>query len=276
MKTVLILLDQSDAAEALLNYASRFVKDLSFERVLLLQTCYRPIYSQIFCSVDFVQLSAEQLAEEKTHIQDELKVRAEKLQHEIGAGIKVEYIVSSLPLLRSLHQANSEFDPRLVMMGFNPDLQSGFIGSQIIELVKSSSVSVLVVPQQTSYLPIRQALVPIDFSSVSEHILVDNLKRLEALDLELKVLNVDQTDEQSKDRSEHEQRLKQLLREFDHKLYYVDHESVVKGILEFASVHQPELIIGLPGKHSFFYRLRHSSITKALTLNAYRPVLVLK
>ena len=67
-----------------------------------------------------------------------------------------------------------------------------------------------------------------------------------------------------------------LLEGYDYSVYHSEDKDTVGGILNFARKNDPQLIIALPGKYSFFYDLTHRSITNALALNATRPVLILK
>jgi hypothetical protein len=70
--------------------------------------------------------------------------------------------------------------------------------------------------------------------------------------------------------------LSDLLKDFQYRLNYSGDPDILRGIITFADQNDLQLIIALPGKHSFLYKLTHQSISSGLSLNAHKPVLILK
>jgi hypothetical protein len=53
-------------------------------------------------------------------------------------------------------------------------------------------------------------------------------------------------------------------------------KDVLKSVLHTAAELKVQVIVALPGKHSFFYNLTHQNIMHGIVMNAIRPVLILK
>ena len=81
---------------------------------------------------------------------------------------------------------------------------------------------------------------------------------------------------ESYDMEEAEQHVHERLRDYKHEICYSSDKNIINGILSFTEKHKIQLIISLPGKHSFLYYLTHKSISDAICRNAREPVMILK
>lgn len=70
--------------------------------------------------------------------------------------------------------------------------------------------------------------------------------------------------------------IQQHLTEIPSSIYYSHDEDIINGILKFAAGHETDLIIALPGRHSFLYYLASRSISEGIYQNTSQPVLILK
>jgi nucleotide-binding universal stress UspA family protein len=247
MKTLLIPIDFSDTSENVIQYAADFVKDAVVDQIILLVSYSISMFAQLLPSADYVQMSASDIDERRGEIEKSVKFIAETLQGKCNAPTKVETVISEFPLLRAIHQLIDQERPDLLMTGsdHHPSPDRSPIGEHVIGIAKTSPIPVLIVPAGLHYQKIEHALVPCNFTAVSRLILLKELRSsFEWLHPELTILNVDPV--------------------------------TVHGILSFAKKNNIQLLIALPGQHSFFYNLTHRSITKALALNATQPVLILK
>jgi hypothetical protein len=77
-------------------------------------------------------------------------------------------------------------------------------------------------------------------------------------------------------KTEIEEYIHQNLTEIPSKIYYSYDKNIINGILTFASSNETDLIIALPGKHSFLYYLTSTSISEGIYQNVNQPVLILK
>lgn len=277
MKTIVIPVDHSVAAENAIKYGASFSAATGNERIILLQSLYVPIYAQCIPSVDYVQVSDKIMTEDRTSLEAELQLMAQKLRTKVKDGVVVETIISEEPLARALNQLSSAQQPDLIIAGVccETDDDESFVESQVIHIAKTSTVPTLIIPSNISYQPVKNALVPCDFSTVSSVNLLKNLRHTYLwLHPKLLVLNVAPREKHMQDTNE--EMLEDLLSKYQYDVYYSSNRNILKGILEFQEQNEVQMIIALPGKHSFFYNLTHKSISEAITLNANLPVLILK
>src|ERR1700722_4274395 len=111
MKTLLIPVDFSGTSSNVLKYAAEFSKDTAVERIILLNNYYLSIYEQLLPSADFVQVSADEINEERQNVDERLKSIGRKLAKKCGASLKIETAVSELPLLRAINQMIDQEKP---------------------------------------------------------------------------------------------------------------------------------------------------------------------
>ncbi|MDR3716014.1 MAG: universal stress protein [Puia sp.] len=284
MKTLLIPVDFSPSSDNAVRYAAQLsgAPANKIGRIILLHSYFVSIYEQILPSPDLIQVGEEEVLEKRKQVKDRLARLAREIFADLPPDIAIEQVCSALPLIRAILQQEKDKKPDLLILGSseNGDPAAGNIAAQLIWITKASPVPVLIVPPHTSYAVTNRVLLPCDFRTLSN---TDPLKSLAAshdwIKKDLLVLNVDpdlkraQPDEKFRAVSE---RLNTWLKEIPHEIYYSDEPDILRGILGFAEEKQVDLVIALPGKHSFFYALTHKSITDALSVNAQKPVLILK
>ena len=279
MKTILIPVDFSETSTNALEYAIELIKDIEVDRIVLLKTFYKSVYEQILPSADFVLLSVEDVQAERDEINAQLKSLTERLLKKCDPSVKVQTVISELPLLRSIHQLIGEVHPDLLIVGGDdPASQDeSYIGQHVIGIAKTSPVPVMIIPACATYEKIRRALVPCDFTMVSRLSILKSLHSpLEWLHPELVVLNIDPKQTHISHEEEHADMLKELLEGYTYHIQYAEDKNTVKGILKFARTNDVQLVTALPGKYSFFYKVTHNSTTEALTANVCQPILILK
>jgi nucleotide-binding universal stress UspA family protein len=278
MKTILLPVDFSDTCSNTLKYAADLSCAINVDRIILLKSYYVSIYEQILPSADFVQVSAENIQDNRQAEEQQLLTISKQLLQKCNPGIQIKIASSNEPLLRAMHQLITDEKPDLVLLGTDSSLvEESHVGQQVVAIAKISPVPVLIVPCNAQYQAVEYALVPCDFAAVTR---LNILKDLRSLHLtsnpKLLILNVDPKQNHVDHEKEHTEALKEVLESYNYKVYYSDDHDTVKGIVNFADNHHVHLIIALPGKHSFFYNLTHQSITQALAVNSHQPILILK
>ena len=279
MKTILIPVDLAGEAEHVLTYAADFCVDVKVERVILLKSHYVSVYTQVLPTPDFVQLSADEISEERTIQEARLKALGAKMMVRCNCMFDVQTTFSTQPLLRAIHDEIAGKEPNLVMIGSDKTANEdgSYLGEQLISIAKTSPVPVMVIPDGVQYRQIEEAVVPCDFGVISHlNALKDFHKRQRWIHPSLMVLNINGRQKYISEDKQLTDNLLDMLEGFDYRVYHSDDKDTVHGILSFARQHDVQMIISLPGKYSFFYNLTHRSISNALALNATRPVLILK
>ncbi len=241
------------------------------EKVFILQALELSIFDS------FSQSSPDEPVEQQHNVELELQEIAEKLQSFAGPGTIVKYATSNFSLLRAIHEAIVTVQPDVIIAGSDSQDEETLIGDEVISIAKSSPVPVLVIPSACKYQTIKSVLVPCNFKDLSNLPLLSVLKAIESQEeVKLELLNVSSKPNPNGNKEEVEARIQELLKDQNYHLNYSSNDNIVDGILEFADNNPVQVVIALPGKHSFFYRLTHSSITQALTQNSSKPVLLLK
>ncbi|MBB3054438.1 universal stress protein [Mucilaginibacter gotjawali] len=279
MKTLLIPVNFSGSSENIIQYAADFSCDTHVERIILLKSFYVSVYTQLLPDADFVQLSAEEIDAEKRAELEKLKVLGQQLLKKCLPTIKIKTVISDLPLLRAVHQVLADEQADVVMMGTDKALYENdpYISEQIIAIAKTSPRPVMIIPNHIRYKKMEEAVVPCDFAAISRLNAFKTYRDpAKWLHPKLLLLNVDAKHQHPEDDPKLTIGLKDLMEGYEYQVFYSEDKDTVHGILDFSRKHNPQLIIALPGKYSFFYNLTHRSITKALTLNSDRPVLILK
>lgn len=282
MKTLLVPVDFSPTSDNAVDFAIEWSKAYGYERIILLKTFYDTVFDHIVVSAEYAPVGPQYMARER----EAASVCLDDLSRHIAAntheGTQVIAMVSEAPLLRAIMEVVRDESPEMVVLGSdNYRYSSGsFVAGNVISIAKASPVRVLVVPANYKYQPVENILVPCDYKTL------DSLHKLQNLQIppqwehsRLMVLNVDakerylNPDDQLKAAEEN---IHMRLRDYKHEIHYSNDKNVISGILNFSEENKVQLIISLPGKHSFLYYFTHKSISDAICRNAKEPVMILK
>ncbi len=279
MKTLLLPVDFSNTCLNTLKYVGCLSKDLQISRIILLKSYYVSMYAQLLPSVDFVQLSADDILAERQRQEEQLQTLSIQMLSECNPAVKIELASSEEPLLRAIQEVVARYQPDLLVLGAKDEKANDDnpVGDRVVTVAKTSTVPVLVVPPQAKYQPLKQVLVPCDFNAVARLSLLSKLQSLNfSSHPELIILSVNSSGSSDAAKAEHTELLRQQLQNNSYRVEYVSQPNVVEGVVRFADEYDVQLIVALPGKHSFFYNLTHQSISQAIATNAHQPVLILK
>ncbi len=285
MKTILIPIDFSAASDNAVRYASGLSAspEYGIGRVILLHSYHVTLSEQILPTPDLVQLTESEIAEKRKQVKEKMDLLSNEMFSDAkNKGIIVEPVCSSLPLLRAILEEVEANNSDLLIIGSNsqeiPD--ESYLGEQVIRIAKTSPVPVLVVPANGIFTGLKRVLMAFDFKTLTNLNVLKTLKESHQwIKQELMVLNVDPglkraaPDEKFLEVSEG---LNQWLKDIPHTVHFSDDRDILQGILTFAAENEVDLVIALPGKHSFLYSLTHKSMTEALSVDAQLPVLILK
>jgi len=281
MKTLLIPVDFTPTSDNAVNFAAAWSQRYGYERIILLKSFYDSMFETIAVSEGFASVSPDGMNTDREVVAKQLREQC----HDLAAktpGIQVVTAVSEEPLMRAMVEILQREKPELIIIGSDNYRYSSdsFVSNNLIGIAKVSPTRVLIVPANYTYEPVTEALVPIDFNTLET---IDKVNSLHSSpywhDIQLHVLNVDAKESYLHPDGkfqERENRLHGYLKNFPHQIHYRNEKNVISGIKNFINEHAVQLIIALPGKHSFLYNLTHSSIHEAIYRNARQPVLILK
>ena len=261
MKTLLIPVDFTTTSENAIDFAIEWSKAYGYDHIILLKTLYDSVFDAIIPSEGFTHFGQDYIYRERENATEKLNELSRKMMEQIAPNTKISTAITELPLLRAMLNVIEHEKPMLVILGSDNYSYSGdsFIAANVITIAKISPVRVLIVPSAYHYKTVHQLLVPCDFNRLenlgklvkSYHANLVNWDKMKLL-----VLNIDpkgkhkQPDEQFNNA---EKKLQQMLADFHYEIYYSDNTNIISGIIEFSKGHGVELIVALPGTHSFLY-----------------------
>ncbi len=282
MKTLLVPVDFTNASGNAVDFACKWAKKYLYERIILLRSFYSSMYENMIMSADFSNVNQEYLNRKRFNEKEILNELCKEVDAKTGEKIRVQTAVSELPLVRSILELIKDEKPEMILLGGDSQnsTNEAFVAGNVIQIARISPVRVLIVPEGYHYKPVEKALVPVDFKTVNS---LNKINRLRSSptwhDVEILVLNVDAAqrnlnpDETFK---EVENNLHNYLKNFKHEIYYEADKNVINGILHFKKLNEVQLMIALPGVHSFLYSLTHKSVSEALYRKCPLPVMILK
>ena len=279
MKTILIPVDFTRTSDNALEFALAWCRNLEYDHIILLKNFYSSIFDNVLPTAEYVNVSQDHRKNEM----EMLRLRRQTFIDISGPGVKVSIAVSEQPLLRSIKEILETEKTDMIVLGSDhfSHSEKSFIASQIIEIAKASPVNVLIVPSICKYQDIKRVLVPVNIQSTGflERLEKFGVKSTKRLDSELMILNVDPKEKYLR-RDEafirNENSLHNHLKNYRYEVHYSNDKSILKGIAHFLNEHPVDLVVALPGKHSFLYSLTHKSVSEALYRDTPKPVLILK
>ena len=279
MKTILIPVDFTSTSDNASDFALAWSRNSDYDHIILLKSFYSSFYENILLTTEYVDVSQER----RKNDMEMLRQRRQEILDLSDPGMKVSIAVSEKPLLRSIIEILETEKVDLIVLGSDHFSHSdnSFISSQVVEIAKVSPVNVLIVPSICRFQPIQKVLVPVDIQAVGllERLEKFGIKSTRWFDKELMILYVSRKEnDPPRDESFERNKISMLshLKNFRHEIYFANNKSILKGIIDFLNEHRADLVIALPGKHSFLYSLTHKSISEALYRGTPKPVLILK
>lgn len=281
MKTILIPTDFSEPAINAVNYAVELSNHQDIDQIILFSQYYVSLFEHMYPSADLIQPSDNDILEKKQGIIKQLEELKAQVMQRLKPGINVKIVLLESSLFRAVLNMIEKEKPDVLFIGSNNhDGEESFIGTHMIEIAKISPVPVMIIPPATRYKPILSAVVACDFRTLNHVSLLQRLHKIKHWPHpKLALLNVDPNKKHL--RPEHPALeikgiISEVLKDYDYKIHYSDEEDILQGVLQFADQNHQQMIIALPGVHSFLYSLTHQSITEGLSKDANKPVLILK
>lgn len=269
MKTILVPHDFSPASDNALRYATELAGYLSAKLVLLNISLY-PVMSP---EMNVVIFSFEEMKQDGL---DALRKVSEKIRQE-----NPSLLVECYSELGEVHDTILDYAKKeetdLVVMGITKQgstLMKALVGSNAVDVAKSVSKPVLIVPEGVSYHKIQNIAYASDYDeNIETASTLIRVKYFATLfNAMLHVLHVipeghalSQKEAAVDDYIEHQ------FSNAEHKTYLINENKVATGVVNYVNMNKMDLIIAEPKKHSLF----HSSITKEIAFSSQVPVLMI-
>ncbi len=271
MKTILVPVDFSGTSTHAARYAQQLAKQVGAK--LILVHAYEPPPS--FPMVEGMLYSEESL---RSLMKEKLEQLAIELDKEEPV-IKIESMVMDGNLKDVVKALTDAMQVFLIVMGITGagKIKETFIGSNTLEVAKTNTVPVLIVPELANFTSITDIGLTTDFRDVINAIpdkkIIELVKTFGA---RLHVLNIDFQQRNWNEDVPFQSGLIETMFEHMHPSYhFIEGENVAEGLSTYALAHSIEILIAVPKKHNLLHQLFAGSHTKEIAFHSKVPVLVL-
>lgn len=276
MRNILVLTDFSDSSEHAARYVAALSAQLSAFRIILYHSVQpvpvvvtEPIIPQPYNEGESLN---EGTYRELTELKNDLLSLA-------YSGTVIDIHVGKGPFIEEVQSFIKEEGIDLIVMGTSGKgkIERSLMGSNTIAIIRSSHVSVLVVPPMASPEPLRTIAFASDLEEVREKTPVRRITSIaKMLNARLLVVNVSREKTEVNDDTIREQQdFLDIWSDAGVEYHYVVHNDPAEGIMEFAEENDVRLVIIIPKERSFFESFFHRSVSKQLAYHTKVPLLVL-
>lgn len=282
MRTILVPVDTTSTTENAVKLSADWAKQYGYEHIILLKTNNESVFEYLHIAEghSFVNEESINIVLKDT---EELLEKLSQIIIEKSPELKVSKATTDMSLIRSINDIiKNQEHVELIILGSddNTSVTESFISENIIDIARTSPIKTLIVPNNYTYTPIRNILIPCDVESIAK---LDRLFHYKSIihqkDIHLSLLNINKkahNDVTDSKKEELEKYIQENLTDIPNSIHYSYDENIINGILSFASLNKTDLVIALPGRHSFLYYLANRSISEGIYQNANQPVLILK
>ncbi|MFZ6053335.1 universal stress protein [Halocola ammonii] len=269
---ILCPVDFSKAANNAMEYAAKFARATNSE-VQLVHVSLAPNIGELILSAfddkDSFQKAFERLERYCDEVENTFKISC-------SAVIQNEDL--SLETDLANYADSNNFD--LVIMGTNSAEYANqlYFGTHTYNLIRRSSTPVLIVPEESEFIPLRHAVFATDFKNFREASIDKMLDLIAPFEPGLDILNVGESLQNPESVAEYEA-IQTLVnnkwRIGDMSFHSVVSGSAAEGIDQYMRKRDRDLLVLTTKKYSLIERLFRESVTKKLSFLADYPILVL-
>ncbi|MET1055098.1 MAG: hypothetical protein ABWY16_07300 [Pedobacter sp.] len=281
-KKLLIPVDFSSTSNHTIDYAIALSRELEVSEIILLKNFHYTSFEILLPSPQFILPSRQDLADRKQENLTrllELKTFYERIA---GDSIKINTVFKEMPIETFVNSVIDDEQPDLMLIGTTivDEPTDSYTFLNITELVRTSRISVLLIPDGTQYSAIKTALIPCNLKALTDIGILRHLNNIIPRSLSnLTLLYFDNSDDILED-ARREKSLeivgRQTLPDYKFNVYRSKKQDVIGTVGRYTRDLDVQLIIALPHAHNFLYNLTHKNLIRAISLDATVPVLVLK
>lgn len=267
MKTILVATDYSSVANNAVEFAANLARDLEAE--LILFNVYKV---SIHASNSLASSSTfENIAKRN---EERLKEYAQDLENRFD--VKVNSQIGKDDTVESLRDCSLKLSADLLVMGIESNLtEYKLFGNTTTSAIKLMQIPILIIPNDIQYNGIHKITYACDVSYLNEACQLSMLKDfVKSFNASLEILHVLSNSESQKN-EELEQRINNILSDFNHSFVYEQNSSIKDGIELGLEKSPTDLLVMVPHKLGFFESIIKGSYTRQLALNTRVPMLAI-
>ncbi|MES2647918.1 MAG: universal stress protein [Bacteroidota bacterium] len=262
MKTIIAPTDFTTVSLNAVNYAADMAIELN-ARLLLMHvvTISIPTIQELPVSdtAYFQENSEKQLNDLKTTI-----------LHRTNKAIEVSTLQLTGNFSYELKKTCLEIQPFAIVMGSHMPgmLERLLFGSATLNTMVNLPFSVMVIPGNLSYKPIKKIAFATDLKGIY-NIPLEEIKTItRSLDASLSVVHVALEGELAHESYAEKTLLQHRLKEFNPHFHFIHAKSVEAGIEKFTAENSIDLLLLLPKKHNLFHKSQSKQVIFHLTVPA--------
>jgi nucleotide-binding universal stress UspA family protein len=272
MENILAAIDFSSSSKNALHYAANLANYFN-ARLTLFHAYHIPVLNT---EAGYIP----PLTDTKQVAETEIKKWTEDLHNEFP-GIDVDHVLEMGFAADLIEEVAIDKNADIIVMGIsnqNSFLKEHLVGSVSTTVAQSSSVPVLIVPETAKYSRIKKISYACDFDKNLEStgVLMKVKYFCSLFDASLQILNVMKPEEEiSVEKAETDSYVEEKLYSTIHDTFFIYHEKVDEGVMEFVEHHDTDILITSPKNHNFLHDLFVESKTKKLVFHSHIPVLTI-
>ncbi|WP_165871360.1 universal stress protein [Flaviaesturariibacter flavus] len=269
MKTILVATDLTPASANATRYAVQLAKATG-SRIHLVYVHRTPISA-------FVDAGHRETPDGGLEISPEQRLLQEVNWLRSSGVAAVDGVATSGSKAGGLVREAGSVQAELVVMGRKAERQTVF-GSTVTQMIRKSHTPVLIVPENTTYVPVKHIVLSVDYREMIAHADLQPLRSwINTFNASLRVIHVDAkgADTNSEETPGRIQ-LARALADFDYIYDRLEYNDVDAGILDYVDSHPTDLLVMIAHEHGLASRLFGSTHTQSVSKLAGFPLLVLK
>ncbi|MFY0651196.1 MAG: universal stress protein [Cyclobacteriaceae bacterium] len=213
--------------------------------------------------------------------EERVETEFEHLKTEFAQLNDIDYVTKKFVSMVSdaIHTCTMNDNIDLIVMGTKGSHSTleKLIGGVSADVIRYSSVPVLLIPENISSLDFKKIGYAADFEEI------EDIGKLESIIFfaqltksEIQVFNVVKSiEEVSFEKSRQSLKISNYLKDVDHSFHTIEDDKVIHGIFEFIQEHQLGMLAIYPRKHGLLDRILKGSVTKKIAMNIDIPLLAI-
>jgi nucleotide-binding universal stress UspA family protein len=274
MKTILVPTDFSENSKNASKYALAIAKDLQAQKLVFYNAYQSP---PIMTENTVPAIPVIDIETLKDISEEGMKAFINAVKQYCNGEIEIEHKTGYSILANDINDICEEVGAGLIVMGITgtSKIEEVLIGSTVISVMKQTKVPVIVVPVDAAYTAINNIMFACDFKRVVEITPIQPIRDvLDATGAALHIVNVYENDKEiTADKTEQQELLHSLLKEYHPTFHFENNEHFIDGINHFVEANSIDLIITIPRKHKFFEGLFKERHTKKLAFHSNVPLM---
>jgi len=275
MKTLLVLTDFSQAATHAAKYAALFAKQLNTERILLFNKL------QSITTIPSTPLVLTKTLTAKEEALSNLKQLANELKFLKATNTELMYTAKEGSLDDLTNELIGKYQVDFVVMGLTgkSKLEQTLIGSNTLQVAKTVSKPLLIVPELSKLTPISKIATVLDLLDLKQANIVSNVLKslLNERDIELHVMSQEHDNIPLDSLHNHNfHAVKEKFSPYKPSYYTISGIDFVFEVLNFTKEHRISLLVHIEKKRNFFENLFMADVTEKMAYISHIPLLLVK